>query len=210
MSRRRDVKLPRWMAGDSVLDLGLLAVVAWCILLGLSLGAWRMLVALAAFVGAMFVVELGSPWLRALDGTGDLGGAGEWLRRVLSADLPASYNVPLRRQEVDGIHLAAAIHTTYLQVTLVCYSVAVAVGFLLALRSLEVLWRAEAVKRSSRSAGGLLGLLLGGIAVGFLLRIIAFIGWWWRLAFIVTLARRSLLFGMWGRWLALHHHGIFF
>ncbi len=193
-----------------MLDLGLLAVVAWCVFAGLSLGAFRTLVALSAFVGAVFVVELGSPWLRLLDSVESIGGAGEWLRRVLAPDIPAFARVQLQALEVGWMRVAPLLRTVYLQVNLVCYAVAVATGFLLALRSIETLWTAGAMRRSSRGAGGLLGFLLGVFSVGFLLRIIAFAGWWLHAPSITALARRSMLFGMWGHWLALHHHGIFF
>ena len=193
-----------------MLDLGLLIILAWCVLLGLAFGSFRMLVALSAFVGALFVAELGSPWLRLLDSTEDIAGVGAWLRRALAPDIPAFNRAQLQAIEVGGVHLAALMRTAYLQVDLICYAGAVAVGFLLALRSIETLWAVEAMRRSGRGAGALLGFLLGVVAIGFLLRMITLVGWWMHASWITVLARRSVVFGFWGHWLALHHHGIFF
>ena len=192
------------------MDLGLLVIVAWCVLLGLSLGAFRMLVALSAFVGAVFVVELGSPWLRVLDSSEDIGGVGVWLRRVLASEVPVFQRAQLQALEVSGMHLVSVLRTVYLQVNLVCYAAAVAIGFLLALRSIETLWTVEAMRRSGRSAGALLGFLLGVFVIGFALKTIAFMGWWLHDPSITAQARNSVLFGIWGHWIALHGHGIFF
>lgn len=197
-------------AGNNMLDLALVTILAWSILLGIILGLLRMLMALSTCIGVLFTVELGSPWLRLLDTSPGITGMDRWLRRILSPDLPVLHWAQLPAMATGGAHLATAMRVVYLQVNLLGYAAAVAIGFLLALRSLETLWTTEVLRRSNRLGGACLGAILGIGAILGTLRILVFVGWWMHPVWIGALVRNSAVFQFWGHWITLNHHGIFF
>ncbi len=193
-----------------MLDLVLLVIFAWCILFGVALGAVRTLMTLSAFIGALFVIELGSPWLKLLQLYPEFLDVDRWLRRMLSPDIPVLRAVQSPVATGGRLNAFSVLHAAYLQVTLLSYAAAVGAGFLLALRSLETLRETEILRRSNSAGGVFLGIMLGVFAVLSVLRILPFVGWWMRWGWVGALVRKSAVFQLWGHWIALIHHGIFF
>ena len=190
--------------GESVLDVLLIAMVAWFAVMGYSLGAMRTLIYVSGVIGGAYMAEMGIPILRALHLDPFLSRqAGAWFRRVMEPYAPA---------QRTGAGLAAAletggvmrtwVHAVYEQALLVAYVGAVVFGFLMALRSYETIWPRGMEHESSRKIGILFGLFVGLYAVAFALHGLVALAWAERNPELRVWLYRSVLAHIWIRFIA--------
>lgn len=188
-----------------MLDLALIGILGWTAFLGHAMGGFRALVRLSGLVGALYTIDVTSPWLRFVAMNGAAARSfNAWLQRLMDPVLPAWMQGSMRTtwlalasggRGMSSLFLAA--RHTYLRVQILGYGLAVAFGFMMALRTFETVWPNDVRRASSGWIGALFGLASGLFLMGMMLRAMALWHWYHDWQPVRTLMYGSVIAHAW-------------
>lgn len=173
-----------------MLDLVLIGTLGWAVLFGQIMGGFHALVRMSGLVGALYTIDATSPWLRFVATHAEVAKRfNDWLQRLMDPVLPAWARMSARiawpalaagGRAMPPLVLAA--RHTYLRAQILAYGLAVAFGFMMALRTFETVWPNDVRRAGSGWTGALFGLASGLFLAAMILRALALWHWFhgWR------------------------------